>query len=169
VTQASSDKPIAEFAVRTAPGYWLVGGAMVVLALLGTAMLTFLAMTTGVPGAAAVAVACVAAVAPIAYWVATPAYRIGGGRGAIRFYADRLEVPAARGAATAVVLSRDGLTASATEMRVRYRIGAIQAATLRRGHMVELVAGQSRRRLSTLTIDKPADFIDALATYLGAR
>ena len=27
-------KPIAEFAVRTAPGYWLVGAALVVLALL---------------------------------------------------------------------------------------------------------------------------------------
>jgi hypothetical protein len=161
-------KPIAEFAVRTAPGYWLVGGALVVLALLGTAMLTFLAMTTGVPGAVVVAIAGVAAVAPVAYWFATPAYRIGGGRGAIRFFSDRLEVPGA-GSGPPVVLPRDGLTATATEMRVRYRIGAIQAATLRRGHLVELAAGGTARRLSTLTLDKPQAFLDALATYLGAR
>ena len=52
---------------------------------------------------------------------------------------------------------------------MRYRIGAIQTATLRRGHLVKLVAGQTRRPLSTLTVDKPAEFIDALATYLGVK
>ena len=160
--------PIAEFAVRTAPGYWLVGGALVVLAVLGTAMLTFLWLTTGAPGAALVAVAWVAAVAPVAYWLATPAYRIGGGRGAVRFFADRLEVPAPTGRRT-VVLPRGQIVASATELRVRYRIGAFQTVTLRKGHLVKLVAGQTRRPLSTLTVDKPAEFIDALATYLGVK
>lgn len=163
---APSAEPIAEFQVRTAPGYWLVGAALVVLAVLGTGMLVFLVSTTGVPFSVAIAVAGVAAVAPVAYWLLTPAYRIGGGSGVIRVFADRIEVPGPR-AGSPVVLARDALIASATEQRIRYRVGAMVAATVRRGHLVDLRAGDRRRKISTLTIDRPRAFLDALATYLG--
>lgn len=166
MTPGSAPDPIAEFPVRTAPGYWLVGGALAVLAVLGAAMLAFLATTTGVPGGVAIGVAALAAAAPVAYWTLTPAFRIGGGRGVIRLFADRIEVPAAR-ARSPIVLDRAALIASATEQRIRYQVGPMMAATVRRGHLVDLRAGDRRRVISTLTIDRPKAFLDALARYLG--
>jgi hypothetical protein len=163
------DTPLAIYEVRTAPGYWLAAGVLFALAGFGGSALVFVALTGSrallAPG---VAILALAVVVPVIYWFASSAYRIGGGRSAIRFFPDRLEVPAAV-AGPPLRFPRSELHADVQEMRVRYRIGGFAAATVRRGHLVRLAAGSTKRALSTLTLVRPGAFLADLERYVGGE
>jgi hypothetical protein len=163
---ASIDAPIAVYPVRTTPGYWFAAAMLGVLAALGGTAMVFVMTTSGWAGNGVfLVVAAIAAGAPVAYWLASKPYRIAGGTGEIRFYADRLEVPpASRG--PMIVLPRAALHATSTEMRVRYRIGGLTAATVRRGHLLVFEAGPVTRKLSTLTVVTPRWFMEDLKLFL---
>ena len=163
------DTPLAIYEARTAPGYWLAAGGLFGLAGVGGAALVFVALTGSRallgPG---VAIVALAVVVPVIYWFASSAYRIGGGRSAIRFFSDRLEVPATMGGRP-ISFPRSELHADAREMRVRYRIGGFTAATVRRAHLVRLSAGAARRALSTLTLVHPRAFLADLERFLAGE
>lgn len=160
--------PLATYPVRTAPGYWFAAGMLGLLATLGGGALVFVITTsTDVTHGnwTFLIVAALAALTPFAYWAGSKAYRIGRGKSVIRFYADRLEVPPP-GAGPMQVFPRAELTVSSTEMRARYRVAGITAATVRRGYLLVFRAGTRSRHLSTLTIQDPKFFLEDLKLYL---
>jgi hypothetical protein len=168
----ASDPPLASYPVRTAPGYWFAAIVLFVFALVGTRVLTFVIIHSGGEVAGLSRwywiVAGLCTLAPLAYWLATPAYRIGRGRGAITFHADRIEVPPPAGGPM-LVFPRAGLTVSSTVKNIRYRIGALAATTVRRGFLLTFRSGTRSRALSTLTVAEPARFLTDLERYLGGE
>jgi hypothetical protein len=163
------DHPLAIYPVRTPRSYWITLGVMLAFAVAGGAALIGV-IFVGEPDILRFALAGAIGIGwlvPVAYWFATPQYRIGLGRGAIRFFADRLEVPDATG--RMIAFARDALRASSRELRVRDRIAGRQAATVRRGHLLRFVAGARSRALSTVTIDRPRAFLIDLERYLAGE
>jgi hypothetical protein len=159
--------PLAVYPVRTARGYWLAAAMLCALAGAGGGTLAFVALT-GYRALFVPVIVGLAVLAPVIYWLVTPAYRIGGGRSAIRFFADRLELPAA-GVARSISLPRSELHADAREMRVRDRVGGFAVATVRRGFLVRFSAGAIERALSTLTLVHPRAFLADLERYLAGE
>jgi hypothetical protein len=143
---------LARYHVRTPTGYWLATGAifafcLVVIAatvIFGDVPPLMLLLFAGLCSAA------------IASAVSMNAYRVGGGRNLIRFYPDRIEVPAVRERAP-MRFARDGLTARVEDVKVAYRFAFAKVATMNRGKLIELRAGDLRRKLSTLILEDPAD------------
>jgi len=164
----AADAPLATYPVRSAPGYWFAVYMLILLGTLGGGALLFVITTTtdGTHGNwTFLVVAALALLAPIGYWFGSAAYRIGHGKSLIRFYDDRLEVPPAR-RGPMLVFPRSELTVTSTEMRARYRIGGITAATVRRGYLLVFRAGARSRHLSTLTIQHPKAFLEDLKLFL---
>jgi hypothetical protein len=167
----ASNASLASYPARTAPGYWLVIGAMCFLALIAGGLLVFVLAFSSVSVAGhwgLVAVMAAMTLAPLAYWAGTATYRIGGGRGEIRFFADRLEVPRARGRRVQV-FPRADLTTEAIELRVRYSVVGLTAATVKRGFLLTLRSGPELRRLSTLTIPDQRAFLADLERYVNGH
>jgi hypothetical protein len=164
----ADDAPLAMYRVRTAPGYWFAAAMLLLLAALGGTALMFVVMTATGRFVAApfVIVLALCALAPLGYWLVSGAYRIAGGAGAIRFLADRLEVPRASGRGAPLSFARDRLRVESTEMRVRYRVGAMTSATVRRGHLIVLTDGAQTRKLSTLTLEQPQELLAELERFV---
>ena len=135
--------------MRTPASYWLVVFALGCLGAVGFALLV---TGAGMPGAGShpwlLATCALLGVAPIAYFAGTPEYRVGGGRGAIRFFPDRIEVPAAVGPRP-LVFPRQGLLVTQREVLVRLGLTGV---ALRRGTVLEIQRATMKRRISTLTL-----------------
>jgi hypothetical protein len=144
---------LARYQVRTPIGLWLVNGAIAALCVvvLGT-MVVFDADVPGVFVLLALALCS----ACVAFWFGMSAYRVGGGRNLIRFYADRLEVPAIR-ERRPLVFAREGLELGVEEVLVKYRLGLTGLATVKRGKLITLASGRVRRKISTLVLDDRGD------------
>jgi hypothetical protein len=100
----------------------------------------------------------------VAFWFGMSAYRVGGGRNLIRFYADRLEVPAVRERKPLVFTRDAGLDVIVSDVVVHYRLGLTALATVKRGKLVDLRGGGGlRRKLSTLVLDDRHDEAALLA------
>jgi hypothetical protein len=150
----------ARYQVRTPMLLWLVNGAIAALCVVVVAAMVIVdarVPPTFVFLALALCSACVA------FWFGMSAYRVGGGRNLIRFYADRIEVPAVRERA-ALRFSREGLAIDIKQVHVRYRFGLIGVANVKRGNLIELRGSGRSRKLSTLVLaddnDEPALLAD---------
>jgi hypothetical protein len=146
----------ARYQVRTPMLLWLVNGAIAALCVIVVAsMLMFDARVP--PMFVFLALALCSA------WFGMSAYRVGGGRNLIRFYADRIEVPAVRERAP-LKFPREGLAVDVKQVLVRYRWGLIGVANVKRGNLIELRGSGRSRKLSTLTLadnnDEPALLAD---------
>lgn len=144
---------LARYHVRTPLALWLVNGAITALCVIVLgAMFVF---DQAVP-AVFVLLALALCSACVAFWFGMSAYRVGGGRNLIRFYADRIEVPAIR-ARKPLVFRREGLTIRVRDQVVKYRLATASVATIKRGKLIELRSGALRRTLSTLVLEDEHD------------
>ena len=144
---------LARYPVRTPTMLWMVNGAIAAMCLVvlgGMFMFESQIPPTLVLLALALCSACVA------FWFGMSAYRVGGGRNLIRFYADRIEVPAVR-TRQPLVFARDGLEVKVRDVVVRYRFALTSLATVKRGKLIELTRGGTSRKLSTLVLDDRHD------------
>src|SRR5262245_58017026 len=134
---------LARYPVRTPTMLWMVNGAIAAMCLVvlgGMFMFESQIPPTLVLLALALCSACVA------FWFGMSAYRVGGGRNLIRFYADRIEVPAVR-TRQPLVFGRDGLQIKVRDVVVRYRFALTSLATVKRGKLIELTRGGVSRKL----------------------
>lgn len=144
---------LARYPVRTPMQLWLVNGAMTALCVIVLgAMVIF---DQDVPGFFVLLALALCSVC-VAFWFGMSAYRVGGGRNLIRFYVDRLEVPAVR-ERQPMVFRRDGLRLDVKDMVVQYRFALTALATVKRGKRIELACDGVRRTLSTLVLDDRHD------------
>jgi hypothetical protein len=144
---------LARYHVRTPLALWLVNGAITALcAIVLGAMFLF---DQDVP-ALLVLLALALCSACVAFWFGMTAYRVGGGRNLIRFYPDRIEVPAIR-ERQPLVFRREGLTVSVRDQVVQYRLVTASVASVKRGKLIELRSGAKRRALSTLVLEDRHD------------
>lgn len=144
---------LARYQVRTPMQLWLVNGAITALCVivLGAALL----FDRDVP-APFVLLALALCSIGVAFWFGMSAYRVGGGRNLIRFYADRIEVPSVH-ERKPIVFSRDGLEVVVRDVHVQYRLGLMAIASVKRGKLIELRRGDVTRKLSTLVLDDRHD------------
>jgi hypothetical protein len=145
---------LARYQVRTPMALWLINGALTAMCVIVVGSVALFDRT--VPGffvllALAVCSACVA------FWFGMSAYRVGGGRNLIRFYADRLEVPAVRERKPLVFTREAGVEILVRDVLVQYRLGWTALASVKRGKLVELRGGGRKRKLSTLVLDDRHD------------
>ena len=144
---------LARYSVRTPMLLWMANGAVTALCVIVIgAMVIF---NQDVPGIL-VLLALALCSACVAFWFGMSAYRVGGGRNLIRFYADRIEVPAVR-ERQPLVFRRDGLSLGIKDMLVQYRLALTSVATVKRGKLIELTCDGVRRTLSTLVLDDRHD------------
>lgn len=136
----------AEYRVRTPTSYLVIAGLLFGIGVLCAGALIWLRDVD-------LAFPCVAGVAlPFAYWFGSAAYRVGGGRHLIRFYADRVELPDAR-RRRPIVMPRDRLVVTTEQVRVRVRL----VGEVTRGVVVKFRANGTTRALSTLVLEDRAD------------
>jgi hypothetical protein len=151
---------LARYQVRTPMLLWLVNGGITALCVIVLAAMLFL--DSRVPPSF-VFLALALCSACVAFWFGMSSYRVGGGRNLIRFYVDRLEVPAVRERAP-MVFQREGLQVGIKNVVVNYRVALVSVGTVKRGILIELQGGGRRRKLSTLTLhdihDEPALIAD---------
>jgi hypothetical protein len=151
---------LARYHVRTPMALWMVNGALSALCVIVLgAMVLFDRAAPGIFVLLALAVCS----ACVAFWFGMSAYRVGGGRNLIRFYADRIEVPAVRERKPLVFIRDAGLEVIVRDMVVQYRLGLTSLATVKRGKLIELRGGGVRRKLSTLVLDDSHDEVALLA------
>ncbi len=141
----------ARYEVRTPMSLWFVNGA--VLALCMVLVGSQIMFDWQVPGFLLLVMA-ILFTASIAFWFSTTAYRVGGGRNLIRFYADRVEVPGPS-KRKPLVFPRDGLVIDIKDVVVRYKGFGI--GDVRHGKLIELRHNGVARKLSTQTLAAEAD------------
>jgi hypothetical protein len=152
----------ARYQVRTPMSLWLVNGALTAVCVIVLGAVVIFERT--VP-ALFVLLALALCSACVAFWFGMSAYRVGGGRNLIRFYADRIEVPAVR-VRQPLVFLRDGLEIRVRDVVVQYRFALTPLANIKRGKLIELRRGGVTRKLSTLVLDNRHDEA-ALVADLG--
>lgn len=139
----------ARYEVRTPMALWLTNGVVAALCVLIAG--GFLMFGGRVPGMLIMLLSILATTA-VTFWFSMSAYRVGGGRNLIRFYADRIEVPSTT-RRQPLVFHRDGLDLKITDVMVRYRLGfAATLGTVRRGALIAFKRNGVTRQLSTLTL-----------------
>jgi hypothetical protein len=153
---------LARYHVRTPTMLWMVNGAVTALCVIVLGTLTFFDCH---PPALFVLLALGLCSACVAFWFGMSAYRVGGGKNLIRFYADRIEVPAVR-ERKPLVFPRDGLAIRVRDMVVRYRFAVTTVATVKRGKLIELARGGLTRKLSTLVLEDAHDEAALIADLL---
>src|SRR5262245_45754576 len=116
---------LARYHVRTPLALWMMNGVLTAFCVL---VLGAAVLVPHVPGLLML-LALVLCSTCIAFWLGMTAYRVGGGRNLIRFYADRLEVPGPR-ARKPLVFTRDGLHVSVRDVQVQYRLAFTAIATV---------------------------------------
>jgi len=150
----------ARYVVRTPMALWLGTGAVV--ALVGVVLAGMIIFDQRTPDLL-VLLALGACGASVAFWFGMNAYRVGGGRNLIRFYVDRIEVPAVR-ERKPLVFPRDGLVIGVRDVVVQYRMALFTVGSVKRGKLIELRRGTQTRKLSTLVLadhnDEPALIAD---------
>lgn len=149
----------ARYAVRTPMALWLGNGAATALCVIVVAGLLFYG--DHVPPTLVLLALAVCSVC-VAFWFGMTAYRVGGGRNLIRFYADRIEVPSVRDRKP-MVFSRDGLAVTIRDVVVQYRMALIPVGSVKRGTLIELRRGAQHRKLSTLVLEDASDEAALLA------
>jgi hypothetical protein len=142
----------ARYQVRTPIALWMVNGAVTALCLIVVGLMF---SEQNVPGVFVLLALALCSVA-VAFWFGMSAYRVGGGRNLIRFYADRLEVPAVR-ERQPLVFARADLQLRVRDVVVKYRLALTSLATVKRGKLIELSGGGVTRKLSTLVLHDRAD------------
>src|SRR5262249_26483042 len=85
---------------------------------------------------------------PIWYFLSTAAYRVGGGRGDLCIFDDRIEIPGSRRVET-IVLPAQGVSLACKEIRVRYRLAGIPVAERSAGRVLTLISQGQKRVLSS--------------------
>lgn len=145
---------LARYQVRTPMALWLINGALTAMCVIVVgAMVLFDRAAPGIFVLLALAVCS----ACVAFWFGMSAYRVGGGRNLIRFYVDRLEVPAVRERKPLVFTREAGLEVFVRDVLVQYRLAWTALATVKRGKLIELRGGGIKRKLSTLVLDDRHD------------
>ncbi|HEY5950194.1 MAG TPA: hypothetical protein VIV40_32080 [Kofleriaceae bacterium] len=143
----------ARYQVRTPMALWLVNGAVTALCVIVFGAM--LLLQSSVPSPLVLLALALCSVC-VAFWFGMSAYRVGGGRNLIRFYPDRIEVPAVR-ERKPIVFVREGLELEVRDVVVRYRLAMTTLADIKRGKLIELRGGGHKRKLSTLTLDDRHD------------
>jgi hypothetical protein len=101
----------------------------------------------------------------LAFWFGMSAYRVGGGRNLIRFYADRVEVPAPS-KRQPLAFPRTGSKIEISDVVIRYRLGIAAAlGSVRRGKLIALRYGDVARKLSTLVLAVESDEAALVADF----
>jgi len=131
----------ARYVVRTPMALWLGTGAVV--ALVGVVLAGMIIFDQRTPDLL-VLLALGACGASVAFWFGMNAYRVGGGRNLIRFYVDRIEVPAVR-ERKPLVFPRDGLVIGVRDVVVQYRMALFTVGSVKRGKLIELRRGTQTR------------------------
>lgn len=151
---------LARYQVRTPMALWLINGALTAMCVIVVgAMVLFDRAAPGIFVLLALAVCS----ACVAFWFGMSAYRVGGGRNLIRFYVDRLEVPAVRERKPLVFTREAGLEVFVRDVLVQYRLAWTALATVKRGKLIELRGGGIKRKLSTLVLDDRHDELALIA------
>lgn len=135
----------ADYPVRTPLLYWVVLGALVVLAVFGLGLTG--ATLLGGAGPGLTALAALLAIVPVVYIATTGEYRA---RGVIRLAAGEASVPDAAGRPQ--VFRLPGLRISTTAVEVRVRLYMVPVANVERGVVLDFREADRRRRISTLTL-----------------
>lgn len=153
----------ARYEVRTPLWLWLTNGLLSAFCVLVIAGLWMLG-GRGVPGVLLLLVS-VLVTTTLTFWFSMSAYRVGGGRNLIRFYADRVEVPSAT-QRQPLVFPRLGSQIAITDVMVRYRLGiAATIGSVRRGKLIALRHGVVARKLSTLVLAQESDETPLVADF----
>lgn len=142
---------LARYHVRTPLVLWLVHGALTAFCVLVVGALVFVGHAPPFMVLLAVTLASVV----VAFWFAMSAYRVGGGRNLIRFYADRIEIPGPT-QRRPMVFGRDSQLL-VRDVSVQYRFALTPIATVKRGKVIELRNAAQRRQLSTLVLEDRTD------------
>ena len=143
----------ARYQVRTPMWLWLTNGVLTAFCVL---VVGAVAIVGNVPEMMLL-LTFVLVGTTVGFWLTMSAYRVGGGRNLIRFYPDRVEVPATR-ERKPMVFPRDGTQLQVTDVVIRYRLGvAATLASVNRGKLVALTRGARTRKFSTLILDDTAD------------
>lgn len=145
---------MVSYPVRTPPLYWAViallcGGSGLVIYLLGPLLFT---LDSNPKHLIVLVFAWCGVLLPGLYFLTTGEYRAGRG-GAIRLSREHVEVPDTRGRVLRLPVA--SLTIAVTHVNVRVRVAGIPVATVPRGAVLDLRAGDVRRRISTLTLARP--------------
>ena len=149
----------ARYEVRTPMSLWLVNGALLAICVLLVGIQ--LMFDWEIPGFL-VLVMATAVTATVAFWFSMAAYRVGGGRNLIRFYADRVEVPGPS-KRQPLLFPRDGLVIEIKDVLVRYQ--GFGVGSVRRGKLIELRHKGVARKLSTLTLAEETDEAPLVADF----
>lgn len=143
----------ARYAVRTPVSLWIVNGAVAALLLVVVAAMI---MFPAGPPPTLVLLALALCSACVAFWFGMNAYRVGGGRNLIRFYGDRIEVPAVH-ERKPLLFTREGTAIVVQDVVVKYRMGLIAIGSVKRGKLIVIRRGAVTRKLSTLVLDDAGD------------
>ena len=150
------------YEVRTPMWLWLTNGLFTALCVLVLAALVLFG-GRHVPGIL-VLMMSVLVTTTLAFWFTMSAYRVGGGRNLIRFYADRVEVPSAT-KRQPLVFPRCA-TIAISDVMVRYRLGiAATIGSVSRGKLIALRHGSVARQLSTLVLATESDEAALVADF----
>jgi hypothetical protein len=141
--------PPVEYPVHTPPLYWVVAGALVMLALTGAGLLVYM-LSSGYLSWTLLGLCGLLVLVAIVYLWTTAEYRA---EGVIRLARDLVEVPGARGEPLRFPVDR--LQLEMTRVKVRYSVGGVPIATMSRGTVLDLRADGLRRRISTLALVEP--------------
>jgi hypothetical protein len=155
--------PSVLYPVRTQPLYWVVVGALGTLGLASAGLIVYMLLGSYLSWTI-LGLGGLMAVLPIIYVMTTGEYRA---QGAIRISRDLVEVPDARGHLLQFPVER--LELQVTRVRVRVSMIAIPVASVSRGMVLELRAGDSLRRISTLTLADPEQGESLLADLERVR
>jgi hypothetical protein len=104
-------------------------------------------------------------------YVSTEGFRIGGDRGEVRFFADRLEVPG-RTVRQPMAFGREGVSIGVVRQQVRIVFFGVPGGTVERGSLFTFREGTECRRLSSLTFENPdwvSGFREDLALWKAGR
>jgi hypothetical protein len=152
----------ARYEVRTPMWLWLTNGLFTTFCVLVLA--ASLVMGERVPQYLTLLMALLL-MTVIAFWISVPAYRVGGGRNLIRFYADRVEVPSPT-TRKPLVFPRLGSTIEIENHQVRYGIALFATiASISHGKVITLRHGAQQRKLSTLVLAAEVDEIPLIADF----
>lgn len=137
------------YPVRTPPAYWFVVAALALLGAVGAGLAIYM-LAQGLFSWTIGGLGLLVAVVAVVYVQTTKEYRA---RGLIRVSPEFVEVPDPRGAPLRFPTA--GLRLTVTRVSVRYKVSGIPVANVSRGAVIELRAGEMRRRISTLTLVDP--------------